>query len=202
MTPPASTGDNATRLRHFHDLAASCGSHIRSAYPDMFSERPRGEIPPFALLYTRNGRNELLLSHTSDVLATLAQDELEEDPSYCPKALVCLDSGERRNARMPVFFMAPAIPLPQLVGEVLDNDLSDRQGDNSRNVAQEAELERASELIHSGHPLPEELYIVVADVIELDLADREGDDDPDPDKARLLAQAHLQLLGRVPPLTV
>jgi hypothetical protein len=198
MPKPTPAGDNVTRLRHFRELAASCGTHTRSTYPDMFSERPRGEIPAFALLYARNGRNELLLSHTSDVLAALAQEELERDPGYCPKALVCLTTGERRDARMPVFFMAPAIPLPPLVGDVLDNDLADREGDDSRNLAQEAELERASDLIHSGAPVPEELYDVVADVIELDLADREGDDEPNPDNERLLAEAHNQLLGRAP----
>jgi len=197
MKPPTPAGANDTRRRRLRDLAATCGEHTQQTYAGILRSGDR-EIPAFALLYERAGSSELLLSTTSGVLAGIAQEELERDPSYSPTALVFLESGERRTARIPVFFMAPAITLPRLVSDVIDIDLAGREGDERRRPEREAELERSRDLIRSGRPLPEDLYDAVADVIELDLADREGDERRDAASERLLGEVHDQLLGRTP----
>jgi len=197
MKQPTPAGANDTRRRRLRDLAATCGEQTQQTYAGILRSGDC-EIPAFALLYERTGSSELLLSTTSDVLAVIAQEELERDPSYSPTALVCLESGERRAARMPVFFMAPAITLPRLVGDVIDIDLAGSEDDEQRNPEREAELERSRDLIRSGTPLPKDLYDAVADVIELDLADRCRDAQRNGANERLLGEIHDQLLGRTP----
>ncbi len=197
MKQPTPAGADETRRRRLRELATMCGEHTQQTYAGILRSGDC-EIPAFALLYERAGSSELLLSTASDVLTVIAQEELERDPSYSPTALVCLESGERRAARTPVFFMDPEITLPLLVGDVIDIDLAGREDDEQRNPGREAELERARDLIRSGAPLPADLYDAVADVIELDLADREDDERRDPTNERLLGEVHDQLLGRTP----
>jgi hypothetical protein len=197
MSNATTAGTNDSRLHRLRELAATCGEYTNQTYAHILAGRG-GEIPAFALLYEHAETSELLLSPTSDILAAIAQDELERDPSYSPKVLVCLNSGEQRRARMPVFFMAAALTLPPLVGDLLERDLAGREDDHARNPERESELERARDLIHGGEPLPEDLYTAVADVIELDIGDSEDDERRNPQRERLLGALHDQLLGRAP----
>ncbi len=194
--PEPTTNRAPSPRERLRALAAELKSTTRAKYARLLDGT--AQIPRYALTVEDGTERDLMLAHSPHELAALAQERLTEIPPTKPIELVDLETGERRPAVLSVFFAIAEMVLPLLIGNILDVDLSGREGDQHRNRERESELRRASQLIDDGDPVPAELFAAIADVIELDLEDRRHDGERDMAAEDLLAEIHEQLLFRAP----
>ena len=190
------------RQQRLRTLLRTCPADVEQRFAHLLgpaSTRTQG-CPPLAALIERDGRPDLILGEDEWEIAEEIEQALSTSNSIAlrPRELVNLQTGERRAARVCVFFAPNQMHMPPLVAAIVELALGARRRTGTGDAETEAQLEQAAALIRDREPVPASAFAAISEVIAYELEDRCEDADRDPDTERLLASIHRQLLGREP----